>query len=157
MVFFHIWCNLKEKGLYILLKHCKLINQGRIKHNIRLLLERKDVAFLSPADRIPHGNCPCRCRTSRPCITDNPPDQSPICRRNPVVLIYIELGEGTDINLKLPVIRKGFGKLRIETMDTFDHENIPTLHLQLSAVIFPLSGNEIKSWNLHLFSQKQTS
>ena len=73
------------------------------------------------------------------------------------MLIYIELGEGTDINLKLPVIRKGFGKLRIETMDTFDHENIPTLHLQLSAVIFPLSGNEIKSWNLHLFSQKQTS
>src|SRR5699024_2522832 len=97
------------------------------------------------SDRIPHGNCSCRGSAPGPCITDNPADQTSVRSRDPVVFVYIQLCQRTDINLKLPLIRKSFGKLWIQAVNSLNHKNIPALHFQLFPFVFPLSREDRKS------------
>jgi len=89
-----------------------------------LLLERKDIGFLSPSDRRPSCNgFLCR-NSSGTGIPDDPADQASVCSRDTVMLIYIQLRKSTDIYFKFIICRKRIAELIIQTMDSLDHKNI---------------------------------
>ena len=44
--------------------------------------------------------------SSGSCIPDDSADQPSVCGRNPVVFINVQLGEGTDLDFELALLRK---------------------------------------------------
>ena len=116
----------KQQRLRIQLQHRQLIDQRRIEHHIRILLIREDVA--SPRLGAPNRHMAivsCAEVPRGPCIPHDPAQQPSVGRRNPVVLINVQLGQRTDINLKfaLPVaVRLSAASFR--PVDPLDDQNI---------------------------------
>ena len=68
------------------------------------------------------------------------------------MLINIDIGQCTDIYLVFTILGKCIRCLLIQTVDTFDHQNIIRSQLFEIALIFPLSGLEVKGRQLHTFT-----
>ncbi len=78
-------------------------------------------------------------------ITHQSADQPAVRGRDPVVFVYIQLSERTDIYLKLALIRHRLGKLRIQAVDALYDQNI--IRVRISGVLIRISacpsGNQI--------------
>ena len=71
------------------------------------------------------------------------------------MLIDIQLGQCTDIDLEFIFFWQIMGQRIIQTMNAFDHQNILLTKLHIMSVIFPFSGLEIERRKLNPFSCKQ--
>ena len=73
------------------------------------------------------------------------------------MLINIDIGQCTDIDLVFTLLGKCIRCLLIQAVDTFDHQNIIRSQLFEIAFILPLSGLEIEGRQLHALSGQQSA
>ena len=71
------------------------------------------------------------------------------------MLINIQLGQCTDINLEFTLFGKCITQFVIESVNSLDHQDIFLSKLQFITFIFPGTGLKIKGWKIHLFSCKK--
>ena len=71
------------------------------------------------------------------------------------MLIDIQLGQCTDIDLEFIFFWQIMGQRIIQTMNAFDHQNILLTKLHIMSVIFPFSGLEIERRKFNPFACKQ--
>ena len=71
------------------------------------------------------------------------------------MLIDIQLGQCTDIDLEFIFFWQIMGQRIIQTMNAFDHQNILLTKLHIMSVIFPFSGLEIERRKLFHFSYQR--
>ena len=71
------------------------------------------------------------------------------------MLIDIQLGQCTDIDLEFIFFWQIMSQRIIQTVNAFDHQNILLSELHIMSVIFPFSGLEIERRKLNPFSCKQ--
>ena len=62
------------------------------------------------------------------------------------MLINVNIGQRTDIDLVFTLLGKRIGCLLIQTVDTFDNQNIIGSQLFEIALILPFSGLEVKGF-----------
>ena len=73
------------------------------------------------------------------------------------MLIDIQLGQCTDIDLKFIFSWQRIGQFVVQSMDTLDHQDISTLQLLDITLVLSLTGLEIEGWQLYLFAVKELS
>ena len=71
------------------------------------------------------------------------------------MLIDIQLGQCTDIDLEFIFFWQIMGQRIIQTVNAFDHQNILLSELHIMSVIFPFSGLEIKRRKFNPLACKQ--
>ena len=142
--------NGKQHRLRIAAQDGKFIDQGGVEHDIRTLLERENIILFPPPHARPHGDrIPCRI-AARPLVTDDPAQKPSVCRRDPVVLIYVQLRQGGDINLEFALRRKRISEGVIDSVNSFYDQNLLRLQLQMSAFVFSLPCNKIEGRQLNV-------
>ena len=68
------------------------------------------------------------------------------------MLINIDIGQRTDVYLIFAFLGKCIGSLLIQSVNTLNDKNIIRSQLFEIALIFPLSGLEVKGRQLHTFT-----
>jgi len=116
--------DLEQQRLCELLQYRQFIDQYGIEHRIRILLKRENILLLAPADRSPHVN-----RLSGSCasgsgIPYHTTQQSAVRSGNPVMFINIDIGQGADIYLVFAFLGKCIGGLLIQSVDSFNDQDI---------------------------------
>ena len=106
IILFPVSRDIKEQRFRIKLQYRKLIHKRGVKHHIGALLVREDILILTAAHRRPALDRLLRGGSSRSRVPHHPADQSSVSRRDPVVLIHIQLGQGADVDLKFTLLRK---------------------------------------------------
>ena len=71
------------------------------------------------------------------------------------MLVDIELGQGSDIDLKFALPGQTVGQLIIEAVDSLDNQNIVLSHGQVIAVVFLLSAFKIEIRKFYSLSFQQ--
>ena len=112
----------------------------------------KDVSLFSAPHRVPHGDGLSGRRAPGTVIPNNPPDQPAVRSGDPVVLIHIQLSQRADINPEFSFCRNHPGKLLIQPVDTFCHQNILRPQLQKIAPVLSFSRMEIEIRQFYLVS-----
>ena len=68
------------------------------------------------------------------------------------MLVDVQGGQRRNIDFELVLRRNSLRRLRIQTVDAFDDQNVIGAHGNRRILVASLSGLEIKGRKLHLFS-----
>src|SRR5450756_141611 len=119
----HRVVDLQQQLHGIVLEEGQLVYERRVEHGVGVLLKGEDVPFLAHADRVPdlqglQGRVP-----AEVVVTHHAPKDPYVGRRNAVVGVQVEEGEGRHVDTELVGIRYLRGQLGVQPMDTLDDED----------------------------------
>ena len=116
--------NLQQQRLNQRLDHGQFIDQGGVKHNIRIFLVRKDPGVLALPYFWPTAYRFFGTITPMPGIANDPAEQPGIRGRDPVVTVEVELRQGRNVDSEYPAGWNVWYQIRVHTVDPLNQDHM---------------------------------
>lgn len=122
--------NLLEKRFGVGAEESQLVEEGRVEHDVGVLLIGEDVLHLAGADTAPTFERVEGAVAAEVVVADDASDEAVVAAVEDVLAVDGNLGESGDVDLELKFVGDGSGELGVEGVDAFDDEDAVGVELE---------------------------